>query len=340
MRVIPVFVVSISIWLSFYSRLCGGIECKYERVNTIYVGKSGKVQFKTVQEAIDHSVPANNDKWIKIHIAAGRYKEQVVIRRDQACVFLEGEGRKTTVIYYNAHQQTDSSATFFSDAENFYAKGLTFQNSYNRALEGDPPNPNENEIKQAVAAKVFGDKSAFRFCGFIGLQDTLWDENGRHYFYQCYIEGAIDFIFGKAQSFYQECMINSTAGKLASRLRAGYITAQGRSDSSTPSGFVFYKGSVTGSGQSYLGRAYGPYSTVIFHQTHLDDVIVPEGWDAWSFVGKEKNLIYSEVNCEGAGSNTGKRVPWMKKLQDGQLTNNFSLSSFVDQDKWLARLPN
>ena len=67
------------------------------------------------------------------------------------------------------------------------------QNSYNRPLE----------IRQAVAVAVFGDKSAFFECGFVGLQDTIWDERGRHYFHNCYIEGSIDFIFGNGQSFYE-----------------------------------------------------------------------------------------------------------------------------------------
>ncbi|GAB4855656.1 hypothetical protein Ancab_024278 [Ancistrocladus abbreviatus] len=39
--------------------------------------------------------------------------------------------------------------------------------------------------------------------GFIGYQDALWDATGRLYFKSCYIEGAIDFIWGYAQSVYE-----------------------------------------------------------------------------------------------------------------------------------------
>lgn len=60
-----------------------------------------------------------------------------------------------------------------------------------------------NLVKPALAARIYGDKSAFFGCGFIGLQDTLFDVQGRHYFKTCYIEGAIDFIFGSGQSFYE-----------------------------------------------------------------------------------------------------------------------------------------
>lgn len=58
-------------------------------------------------------------------------------------------------------------------------------------------------MSQAVAALIAGDSSSFYRCSFIGIQDTLCDAWGRHYYEDCYIEGALDFIFGQAQSMYQ-----------------------------------------------------------------------------------------------------------------------------------------
>lgn len=58
-------------------------------------------------------------------------------------------------------------------------------------------------MKPALAAMISGDKSAFYGCAFSGLQDTLLDDNGRHYFKLCTIEGAMDFIFGTGQSIYE-----------------------------------------------------------------------------------------------------------------------------------------
>lgn len=59
------------------------------------------------------------------------------------------------------------------------------------------------DIKPAIAALIQGDKAIFHKCGFIGLQDTLWDGPGRHLFTQCYIEGVIDVISGFGQSIYK-----------------------------------------------------------------------------------------------------------------------------------------
>ena len=71
------------------------------------------------------------------------------------------------------------------------------QNTYN------DPYPLDKGILPALAAKIQGDKNAFYNCAFLGVQDTLWDNRGRHYFRHCYIEGGVDFIFGDGQSIYE-----------------------------------------------------------------------------------------------------------------------------------------
>lgn len=58
-------------------------------------------------------------------------------------------------------------------------------------------------VTWAPAALIQGDKAAFYRCSFLSLQDTLTDWKGRHLFDTCYIEGAIDFIWGGGQSIYQ-----------------------------------------------------------------------------------------------------------------------------------------
>lgn len=81
----------------------------------------------------------------------------------------------------------------------FIFKSSTMQqNDYNL-----PAARNSNPRKQAVAAMISGDKASFYNCGFYGIQDTLWDVEGRHYFKNCFIQGAVDFIFGAGQSLYE-----------------------------------------------------------------------------------------------------------------------------------------
>lgn len=56
---------------------------------------------------------------------------------------------------------------------------------------------------QAVALNLNADKAMLYNVRIVGAQDTLMDLAGTHYFYQCYIQGSIDFIFGGARSMFQ-----------------------------------------------------------------------------------------------------------------------------------------
>lgn len=85
----------------------------------------------------------------------------------------------------------------------------------------------------------------------------------------------------------QNFRINVTSGLLLPKGNNGFITAQGRKSAYEPTGFVFRRGIVSGTGQAFLGRAYGPYSRVIFHETTMSNVVDPNGWFAWYYQGKE-----------------------------------------------------
>jgi len=45
------------------------------------------------------------------------------------------------------------------------------------------------------------------------------------------------------------------------------------------------------------------------------------------------------VDCTGPGSNTKGRVPWEKKPNQINI-NDYSLSSFINEDGWLNNIPN
>ncbi|KAI3417317.1 Pectinesterase [Psidium guajava] len=310
------------------------VECGNDGLtHAITVDQRGSGQFTSVQAAIN-SVPSGNDKWFSIRIKPGTYKEMVTIPQDKPCIFLRGESRESTIIAFDSHEQTDTSATFTSSPDHIAVQGITFKNSYNRYWFNakDPP------MVQALAARIYGDKCVFLDCGFLGVQDTLWDVKGRHYYHSCYIEGAIDFIFGRGQSIFKDCTMNVTANSPPYYVRNSWVTAQGRESPDDPSGFVFEGGAVLGPGPFLLGRAYGPYSRVIFHKTWLSPGVAPHGWDPWHFRGRENNTMYAEVDCEGRGSDTSKRVRWKKHLDKTQL-RYFSRSFFLDQEGWLVKTP-
>ncbi|XP_042024894.1 probable pectinesterase 29 isoform X2 [Salvia splendens] len=176
-------------------RFTNGIEL--EDIPTINVDKSQNSSFSSIQAAIN-SVPSNNKKWISISVSAGVYKEKVEIPSDKPFIYVKGEGMGRTRVVWNGHGSILTSATFTSLADNILVSGITFMNAYNY-----PPSKNVNPVMPAVAARISGDQSAFHECGFLGYQDTLLDDKGKHYFSLCTVEGAVDFIFGNGQSIYE-----------------------------------------------------------------------------------------------------------------------------------------
>lgn len=62
--------------------------------------------------------------------------------------------------------------------------------------------PQDNDM-QGVALRLAGDRAMLYRVRILGSQDTLYDEIGSHYFYECYIQGTVDFICGSATSLFQ-----------------------------------------------------------------------------------------------------------------------------------------
>ncbi|KAL5228192.1 hypothetical protein ABZP36_016457 [Zizania latifolia] len=298
-------------------------------VRSIYVDHKGGADFTSIRDAIS-SVPFGNNQWIRIHVAAGVYNEKVSIPENKRFILLEGEGREQTSIewadYASGNSGTADSPTFASYAEDFIARDITFKNTYNVA----------GRMAPAVAALVAGDRSSFYRCGFVGMQDTLSDLLGRHYYEDCYIEGTVDFIFGEGQSIFQGCEIEIATAR--SPVAAGFITAQGRSSEADTSGFVFKSCTVGGATPAYLGRAWRGYARVVFYQTAMSAAVVRPGWDAWNYKGKEGTLQMVESGCTGPGSDRTGRVPWEKTLSAEELAKLVDLS-YVSGDGWLAAQP-
>ncbi|KAI3928853.1 hypothetical protein MKW98_024454 [Papaver atlanticum] len=298
--------------------------------------ENGQLSYTSIQAAID-SITDGNDKWIRI------FK----INLHKSCILLEGRYAQKTLIEFNAHQDTLESATFTSLAENFVAKHITFVNTHNYNLYGRGTrnqNANANDVTQAVAAMIYGDKSAFYSCGFFGVQDTLWDSQGRHYFKNCYIDGAFDFIMGNGQSIYDECIIRVLGNAIAAYGGVGYITAQSRSSDEDPSGFVFKGGVVEGNGKAWLGRAWGSHSRVIFNDKKIkskqkfNDIIVPERWSPWDFENDPvKHFTYTDQNCDGPGNDTSRRQ-FNTTLTDLQMQQFIDLS-YIVAEGWISNQP-
>ncbi|VAH26263.1 unnamed protein product [Triticum turgidum subsp. durum] len=237
--------------------------------------------------------------------------EKVTISSMRAFITLEGAGADKTIVQWGDTADTPAgprgrplgtygSASFAVNAQYFIARNITFKNT--------APVPNAGATgKQAVALRVSADNAAFVGCRFLGAQDTLYDQSGRHYYKDCYIEGSIDFIFGNALSLYEGCHVHAIARDY------GALTAQNRQSMLEDTGFSFVGCRVTGSGALYLGRAWGTFSRVVFAYTYMDDII---------------------YKCTGPGASYSGRVSWSRELTDEEAKPFISLS-FIDGTEWI-----
>lgn len=321
-------------------------------VRNISVNPNGQADFVKVQSAID-AVPANNPGWIRIHVASGLYREKVTIPMNKTFIMLEGDGRENTSIEWDDYNSTehihsrnvhvDATATFNCRADNFIARSISFKNTFNivkdakRAVVNGTRRAVINGVRPAVAAQVSGDRVSFYNCGFISVQDTLSDLQGRHLYQNCYIEGGIDFIFGHARSIFQRCTLWSC--ELPAGIAPGFITAQGRWEAEQHDGFVFTECTVDGVTPVYLGRAWRDFARVIFYRTSMSSIVVRRGWSAWHSVGHERNLTMLECECTGQGSNRTGRAPWSRAVSATQIARFTSLS-YISADGWIEAQPH
>lgn len=51
----------------------------------------------------------------------------VTIPPDKPCIFLQGKSRYSTIITFDSHEETDTSATFTSHPDNIVVQGITFK---------------------------------------------------------------------------------------------------------------------------------------------------------------------------------------------------------------------
>ncbi|XP_023763465.1 probable pectinesterase 67 [Lactuca sativa] len=292
---------------------------------TFIVDINGPENYRSIQGAID-SVPDNNQDWVVIHVKKGIYREKVIIPREKPHIYLRGSGStKTVIVWAESSENNYQSSTFKVEAPNFVAYGISFKNDAPTGIANTSHN-------QTVAAYVGADKVAFYSCGFYSSHNTLLDNKGRHYYDHCYIQGAVDIIFGRGRSIFHECeifVINDRRMEIQ-----GSVTAHTRSGLDENTGFVFVGGRVFGTGHAFLGRPRGTHSRVVFAKTYLSKTIRPEGWSDWNHHGSTENLCHCEYKCHGPGAGTSERVQWLKKLSDEEAAPFLSIK-FIDGRKWL-----
>ncbi len=267
----------------------------------IVVAADGSGEFTTVQEAVN-SIRAYMSDTTYMYIKNGIYREKVVIPSWVTNLKMTGESVENTVITWNDHAKINNMGTFrtytiWVQGVGFTAENITFEN-------------NAEQLGQAVAVHVDGDRAIFRNCRLLGNQDTLLTANqeSRQYYEDCYIEGTTDFIFGPATAWFERCHIHSK--------KNSYITAASTVEGHEY-GYVFNRCRLTAADtitKVYLGRPWRPFAATLFMRCELGSHILPAGWHNWDNPQNERTARYAEYRNTGPGASPGTRVAWSRQL--------------------------
>ncbi|MGY1584546.1 pectinesterase family protein [Streptomyces sp. MN13] len=264
----------------------------------------------TVQAAVD-AVPDGNDVPVTIAVAPGTYRAKVHIPATKPNIVLQGTGqdRSDTVIVYDtpaAYGGSTGSATVRISASDVTARNLTFSNDFDEAAH-------ELNGEQALAVKTTGDRIVFEDTAFLGNQDTLMTDSpklttvSRVYIRDSYIEGDVDFVYGRATTVIERSVIRALSR--GSATNNGYVTAAS-TWKGNPYGFL-----ITGSrivsdapaGSYHLGRPWHPggepdaVAQVLIRDTELPAAVKASPWtDMSGFSWKDAR--FAEYRNHGPGA--------------------------------------
>lgn len=329
---------------------------------TLYVSaeKRNADDFSSVTEAVN-SIPEGNRTPVTIFIAPGRYHEKITVNRP--FVTLEGTGKSgaDTVLTYDDYANdlmedgtkrgTFRSYTMFIDAHDVTLKNLTIENASGDSLTHG----------QAIALYADGDRLVVDSCRLLGHQDTLFTAplppkeiqkngfigpkqsaprlHGRQYYKNCYICGDIDFIFGGAAAYFEDCTIESLRHFPEENGEAktqGYVTA-----ASTPEeeqyGYVFSKCKLISEecpdGTVYLGRPWRNYAKTVFVDCSFGKHIHPALFHDWDKPEARSTVLYGLYH-EKLQKEYPDRADFVQELKEEQLAMYTKEKVLAGEDNW------
>lgn len=281
----------------------------------VTVALDGTGDFGSVQAAIG-SIPVGNTAPRTITIKPGFYREAVNIWADRPNVTLQGStGNPSDVVisydtpangakFFGGTWGAAGSATLNVLAQDTTVRNLTVENAYDEAVNGG---------SQALAVRTVADRVLFENTRFLGNQDTyLADTTGRDatartYLKDCYIEGDVDFLYGRGTAVFDACTIHSL--DRGSDTNNGYIVAPSTKNSN-PYGFLIVNSTLTSDaapGTVSLGRPWFASSDpeahpmAVIRESQLGSHIAVQGWSDMSGHAWTEGR-FAEYNNTGPGA--------------------------------------
>ena len=245
------------------------------RIYDAVVAADGSGDYKTVQEAIDAAPVDRAFPWL-IFIKNGEYKGHVDVPANKPYLHFIGQERDKVIITDDKLCGGDNAvhvsvgATVVVNSNNCYFDNLTLENSWGHDKQAGP---------QALALNTAGDRTVFKNVAMLSYQDT-WitpsTSNYRVYAKDCFIEGAVDFIYNSGNIYID----NTTL--YINRKSGGYIVAPSHA-ADVKWGYVFMNCTITAPGNPaetdvWLGRPWHNQPKTVFINTTAEVTIPAAGW--------------------------------------------------------------
>lgn len=271
-------------------------------------------------------LPADDGTPAVIHLSPGIYREKAVLAR--ANTVLQGESAASTRIVWGdgakgiqpdgIKRGTFRTATLRTDAPGITLRGLTIEND---------ASPRET-AGQAIALYADGDGLLVEDCALESHQDTLFtaplppkeiEKNGfagpkqfapripqRQTFRRCRIRGDIDFIFGGAAAWFEQCDLVSVDGRADRREPCLGFVAAPSTPENQPFGYVFshcrFLSEACPPGSVYIARPWREWAKAVLLHCELGAHIAGEGFDDWGKTLARKTSFFAEYGSFGPGA--------------------------------------
>lgn len=176
---------------------------------TVDGDRNSAADFRSLQGALDSLDTLLPDaESVTIHLAPGTYRELVSYRGGKNLRIRgpEGNARGDTceIRWSNANVLNGSAsgrATFYVSGSSLVLENLSLVNEWVRVPGAD------NQAETLYFADGAGKTLAARNCSFRSNQDTL-QTSGRAWFYDCFVEGNTDFIWGSSDAaLFENCLL-------------------------------------------------------------------------------------------------------------------------------------
>ena len=296
------------------------------------VAQDGSGDYTTVQAAFD-GVPDFYTGPYTIFVKSGTYYEKLLLPSSKVNVILVGEDRDNTILTYDDYAAiaggTSGSYSVGIDAPDFMAMNITFQNTVQ--------NDQSVSSQQAVALRSNGDRQVFYNCNLLGYQDTYyaWGGSGvgRVYMKNCYVEGSVDFIFGRDIVLFDSCQIHVNRNQCS-------LTAA-NTEASSKFGLVFkdcvisydsvgFDGNVVN--KIYLGRAWQNSPRTVFLNTYEPSVIDSLGWNQQPINTGVIPALYGVYQDLGPGYNEVGHGQGIGTILSGTDAADYTLENIFSKD--------